>query len=74
MEAANKGLLQMLTSPTGLFVTFGSLIGVVILVLMNKNAIAVSRESGAKTDLISGLEKEKPKPSTKTAGSHKKKK
>lgn len=65
----------MLTSPTGLFVTFGSLIGAVILVLMNKNSLAVASGTKTdKTDLLTGSEAEKPKPSTKPAGGHKKKK
>lgn len=72
MENTDKSLLQLLLSPTGLFVTFGSLIGFAAFFLFGKGNVVQSEN--VKKDLLSEEEKEvKQKPTSKTSAIKKKK-
>ena len=71
IESEHQGIFQLLTSPTGLFVTLSGLIGVVMLVFMNKNS-KISAVSQGKSDVV--FEDEKPKATGKQGAQKKPKK
>lgn len=72
MENNDKSLLQLLLSPTGLFVAFGSLIGFAALFLFGKGNVV--RSENVKKDLLSEEEKEVKQKSTSKTSANKKKK